>query len=54
VAALLRGDATGTSTLFTTAETMVAIALGVVVGRALSLLMAGRPKALPRHAINVG
>ena len=34
VAALLNGDSTGTSTLVTTVETMVAIALGVLVGRA--------------------
>jgi uncharacterized membrane protein YjjB (DUF3815 family) len=39
VAALLRGDTSGTTTLVTTAATMVAIALGVVVGRAVSLMV---------------
>jgi uncharacterized membrane protein YjjP (DUF1212 family) len=52
VAALLRGDTSGTSTLVTTAATMVAIAVGVVVGRAVSLMVTGRPKVSPRHAIN--
>ena len=42
VAALLNGDSTGTSTLVTTVETMVAIALGVLVGRALSEILFGR------------
>jgi uncharacterized membrane protein YjjP (DUF1212 family)/uncharacterized membrane protein YjjB (DUF3815 family) len=37
VAALLNGDSTGTSTLVTTAETLVSIALGVLFGRALTL-----------------
>ena len=39
VAALLNGDSTGASTLMTTIETMVAIALGVLVGRALSIVV---------------
>jgi uncharacterized membrane protein YjjP (DUF1212 family) len=38
VAALLNGDSTGTTTLITTVETMVAIALGVLVGRAISII----------------
>ena len=38
VAALLNGDSTGTTTLVTTVETMVAIALGVLVGRAISVI----------------
>ena len=42
VAALLNGDSTGTSTLVTTVETMVAIALGVLVGRAVSLILFAR------------
>jgi uncharacterized membrane protein YjjP (DUF1212 family) len=52
VAALLKGDTSGTSTLVTTAATMVAIAVGVVVGRAVSLMVTGRPKISPRHAFN--
>jgi len=39
---LLNGDSTGTSTLVTTVETMVAIALGVLVGRALSVILFAR------------
>ena len=42
VAALLNGDSTGTTTLITTVETMVAIALGVLVGRAISILVSAR------------
>jgi uncharacterized membrane protein YjjP (DUF1212 family) len=42
VAALLQGDSTGTTTLITTVETMVAIALGVLVGRAISIIAAAR------------
>ena len=42
VAALLNGDSTGTTTLITTVETMVAIALGVLVGRAVSLIVSAR------------
>jgi uncharacterized membrane protein YjjP (DUF1212 family) len=50
VAALLNGDSTGTTTLITTVETMVAIALGVLVGRAISIIVSareGRSSALP-------
>jgi uncharacterized membrane protein YjjP (DUF1212 family) len=50
VAALLNGDSTGTTTLITTVETMVAIALGVLVGRAISIIVSareGRRSALP-------
>ena len=60
VAALLNGDSTGTTTLITTVETMVAIALGVLVGRAISIIVSARegrsgPPAdhlemTPRHA----
>jgi uncharacterized membrane protein YjjB (DUF3815 family) len=39
VAALLQGDTSGTSIVVTTVETMVAIAVGVMVGRALSLFV---------------
>ena len=39
VATLLSGDDTGTATLLTTAVTMIGIALGVLVGRALSTLL---------------
>ena len=42
VAALLHGDSTGTTTLITTVETMVAIALGVLVGRAISIIVSAR------------
>ena len=42
VAALLNGDSTGTTTLVTTVETMVAIALGVLVGRAISIIVSAR------------
>jgi Putative threonine/serine exporter len=42
VAALLNGDSTGTTTLITTVETMVAIALGVLVGRAISIIVSAR------------
>ena len=38
MAALLNGDSTGTTTLITTVQTMVAIALGVLVGRAISII----------------
>ena len=60
VAALLNGDSTGTTTLITTVETMVAIALGVLVGRAISIIVsareskrrpAGHPQMTPRHAL---
>ena len=34
------------------AATMVAIAVGVVVGRAVSLMLTNRPKISPRHALN--
>ena len=64
VAALLNGDSTGTTTLVTTVETMVAIALGVLVGRAISVIASahwGRngPSAdhlqvTPRHAVPPG
>jgi uncharacterized membrane protein YjjP (DUF1212 family) len=60
VAALLNGDSTGTTTLITTVETMVAIALGVLVGRAVSIIVSARQgrgdphadnlEATPRHA----
>jgi uncharacterized membrane protein YjjB (DUF3815 family) len=43
VAALLNGDTSGMSVVTTTVETMVAIAVGVMVGRALSLFIADRP-----------
>jgi uncharacterized membrane protein YjjB (DUF3815 family) len=39
VASLLSGDQTGTSTVLTTVMTMVAIALGILVGRALSTMI---------------
>jgi uncharacterized membrane protein YjjP (DUF1212 family) len=42
VAALLHGDSTGTTTLVTTVETMVAIALGVLVGRVISIMVSAR------------
>ena len=42
VAALINGDSTGTTTLITTVETMVAIALGVLVGRAISITVSAR------------
>jgi uncharacterized membrane protein YjjP (DUF1212 family) len=42
VAALLNGDSTGTTTLITTVETMVAIALGVLSGRAISIIVSAR------------
>ena len=64
VAALLNGDSTGTTTLITTVETMVAIALGVLVGRAISIIVSARegrsgPSAdhlqtTPRHAVPPG
>jgi uncharacterized membrane protein YjjP (DUF1212 family)/uncharacterized membrane protein YjjB (DUF3815 family) len=44
VAALLSGDTSGTATLVTTVATMVAIALGILVGRALSLIFHGLRK----------
>ena len=43
VAALLHGDTSGTSIVTTTVLTMVAIAVGVMVGRALSLFISDRP-----------
>ena len=43
VAALLHGDTSGMSVVTTTVETMVAIAVGVMVGRALSLFISDRP-----------
>jgi hypothetical protein len=43
VAALLNGDTSGMSVVTTTVETMVAIAVGVMVGRALSLFISDRP-----------
>ena len=49
VAALLHGDTSGLSVVTSTAETMVAIAVGVMVGRALSLLISDRP-AIPDAA----
>ena len=61
VAALLNGDSTGTTTLITTVETMVAIALGVLVGRAISIIVSAREsrsgppadhlQVTPRHAL---
>src|SRR5918994_3373843 len=54
VAALLNGDSTGTTTLITTMETMVAIALGVLVGRAVSIIASkrgGRTGPSPATAI---
>ena len=64
VAALLNGDSTGTTTLITTVETMVAIALGVLVGRAISIIVSAREgrsgppadhlEATPRHAAPPG
>jgi uncharacterized membrane protein YjjP (DUF1212 family) len=64
VAALLNGDSTGTTTLITTVETMVAIALGVLVGRAISIIVSAREgrsgppadhlQATPRHAVPPG
>ena len=39
VATLLSGDSTGTATLLTTVVTMIGIALGVLVGRAISTLI---------------
>jgi uncharacterized membrane protein YjjP (DUF1212 family) len=45
VAALLRGDSSGTSIVTSTIETLVAIALGVLVGRALSVLLPDRPRS---------
>jgi uncharacterized membrane protein YjjB (DUF3815 family) len=64
VAALLNGDSTGTTTLITTVETMVAIALGVLVGRAISIIVSahegrnGPPadhlEVTPRHAAPPG
>jgi hypothetical protein len=42
VAALLNGDSSGTATLITTVETMVAISLGVLVGRAISITVSAR------------
>ena len=64
VAALLNGDSTGTTTLITTVETMVAIALGVLVGRAISIIVSARegrssphadhPDVTPRHAAPPG
>ena len=64
VAALLNGDSTGTTTLVTTVETMVAIALGVLVGRAISVIAsahwgrngpsADHLQATPRHAVPPG
>jgi uncharacterized membrane protein YjjP (DUF1212 family) len=44
VAALLHGDSSGMSILTTTVVTMVAIALGVLVGRALALPISSRPQ----------
>jgi uncharacterized membrane protein YjjP (DUF1212 family) len=64
VAALLNGDSTGTTTLITTVETMVAIALGVLVGRAISIIVSAREarsgpaadhlQTTPRHAARPG
>ena len=64
VAALLNGDSTGTTTLITTVETMVAIALGVLVGRAISIIVSAREgrsrppadhlQTTPRHAVPPG
>jgi uncharacterized membrane protein YjjB (DUF3815 family) len=64
VAALLNGDSTGTTTLVTTVETMVAIALGVLVGRAISVIAlahenrngpsADDRQVKPRHAVPPG
>jgi uncharacterized membrane protein YjjP (DUF1212 family) len=64
VAALLNGDSTGTTTLITTVETMVAIALGVLVGRAISIIVSAREsrrgppadhlQVTPRHAAPPG
>ncbi len=45
VAALLQGDTSGASIVVTTVETMVAIAVGVMVGRALSLFVTDQPSA---------
>ena len=42
VATLLSGDDTGTATLLTTVVTMIGIALGVLVGRAISTLIGPR------------
>jgi len=42
VAALLHGDSSGASIVTSTVETMVAIAVGVMVGRALSLFVVDR------------
>jgi uncharacterized membrane protein YjjP (DUF1212 family) len=64
VAALLNGDSAGTTTLITTVETMVAIALGVLVGRAISIIVSAREgrggppadnlEVTPRHALPPG
>jgi uncharacterized membrane protein YjjB (DUF3815 family) len=64
VAALLNNDSTGTTTLVTTVETMVAIALGVLVGRAISVIAsahegrngpaADQLQMKPRHAVPPG
>jgi uncharacterized membrane protein YjjB (DUF3815 family) len=48
VAALLNGDSSGVSIVTSTVETMVAIAVGVMVGRALSLFVVERLGS--RHA----
>jgi uncharacterized membrane protein YjjB (DUF3815 family) len=45
VAALLHGDTSGVSTLTTMVETMVAIAVGVMVGRAVYLAFSDRPSS---------
>jgi hypothetical protein len=42
-AALLHGDDSGMSIVTSTVETLVAIALGVLVGRALSRFVPDRP-----------
>jgi uncharacterized membrane protein YjjB (DUF3815 family) len=47
VAALLHGDSSGASIVTSTVETMVAIAVGVMVGRALSLFVVDRLRS--RH-----
>ena len=62
VAALLNGDSTGTTTLIATVETMVAITLGVLVGRAISIIVSTRegrsappadhPQMTPCHAVH--
>jgi uncharacterized membrane protein YjjB (DUF3815 family) len=64
VAALLNGDSTGTTTLITRVETMVAIARGVLVGRAISIIVSAREgrsghpadhlQTTPRHVVPPG